>query len=55
MIAATRGNHGLGIAYAGALLGCRVVICVPHGNNPEKNEGMRELGAELRRSWPRLR
>jgi threonine dehydratase len=47
VIAATRGNHGLGIAYAGALLGCRAVICVPHGNNPEKNEGMRALGAEL--------
>lgn len=47
VVAATRGNHGLGVAYAGALLGSPVTICVPHGNNPEKNEGMRGYGAEL--------
>ncbi len=47
VVAATRGNHGLGVAYAGALLGVRVTICVPRGNNPEKNAGMRGLGAEL--------
>ncbi|CAN5847295.1 hypothetical protein BH11MYX2_BH11MYX2_41080 [soil metagenome] len=32
--AATRGNHGAGLAWAGAQLGVPVVICVPHGNNP---------------------
>ncbi len=47
VVAATRGNHGLGVAYAGALLGIPVTICVPNGNNPEKNEGMRGYGAEL--------
>jgi threonine dehydratase len=47
VVAATRGNHGLGLAWAGARLGVRVTICVPLGNNPEKNEGMRGLGAEL--------
>jgi threonine dehydratase len=47
VVAATRGNHGLGVAYAGSLLGVPVTICVPLGNNPEKNEGMRGLGAEL--------
>ena len=47
VIAATRGNHGLGVAWAGSLLGVEVTICVPHGNNPEKNEGMRRLGAKL--------
>lgn len=47
VVAATRGNHGLGIAWAGQRLGTRVTICVPLGNNPEKNEGMRALGAEL--------
>jgi threonine dehydratase len=46
-VAATRGNHGLGLAYAGALLGAPVTLCVPLGNNPEKNEGMRALGARL--------
>jgi len=47
VVAATRGNHGLGVAWAGALLGVPVTICVPHGNNPEKNAGMRGYGAEL--------
>ncbi|HKF45593.1 MAG TPA: threonine/serine dehydratase [Thermoanaerobaculia bacterium] len=47
VVAATRGNHGLGVAYSGSLLGVPVTICVPLGNNPEKNEGMRGLGADL--------
>jgi threonine dehydratase len=47
VVAATRGNHGLGLAWAGSLLGVRVTICVPHGNNPEKNEAMRGFGVEL--------
>jgi threonine dehydratase len=47
VVAATRGNHGLGIAYAGRLLGAPVTICVPVGNNPEKNAAARALGAEL--------
>src|SRR6185295_11719524 len=38
VVAATRGNHGLGLAWAGSLLGAKVTICVPRGNNPEKNE-----------------
>jgi threonine dehydratase len=47
VVAATRGNHGLGLAWAGRLLGAPVTICVPIGNSPEKNEAMRGLGAEL--------
>ena len=47
VVAATRGNHGLGVAYAGSLLQTEVTIFVPKGNNPEKNEGMRGLGATL--------
>jgi threonine dehydratase len=47
VVAATRGNHGLGLAYAGRLLGAPVTVCVPRGNNPEKNEAMRGFGAEL--------
>ncbi len=47
VVAATRGNHGAGLAWAGAELGVPVVICVPHGNNPEKNTAMRGYGAEL--------
>jgi threonine dehydratase len=45
VIAATRGNHGLGIAFAGQAFGVRTTICVPLGNNPDKNAGMRALGA----------
>jgi threonine dehydratase len=47
VVAATRGNHGLGLAFAGARLGAPVTVCVPVGNNPEKNEAMRGLGATL--------
>lgn len=47
VVAATRGNHGLGLAHAGALFGCPVTVCVPVGNNPEKNEAMVALGARL--------
>ena len=47
VIAATRGNHGLAVAWAARRFGVRAVIVVPHGNNPEKNEAMRALGAEL--------
>ncbi|HTO99148.1 MAG TPA: threonine/serine dehydratase [Myxococcales bacterium] len=47
VVAATRGNHGQGLAWAGQLLGIPVTLCVPRGNNPEKNEAMRAFGAEL--------
>lgn len=47
VVAATRGNHGLGLAWAGKLLKVPVTICVPLGNNPEKNEAVQGLGAEL--------
>ncbi|MFQ5700330.1 MAG: threonine/serine dehydratase [Acidobacteriota bacterium] len=47
VVGATRGNYGLGLAWAGRLLGVPVTICVPEGNNPEKNEAMVGLGAEL--------
>jgi threonine dehydratase len=47
VVAATRGNHGQGLAWAGRLLGCPVTICVPLGNNPEKNAAIRGFGATL--------
>jgi threonine dehydratase len=47
VVAATRGNHGLGVAYAAHLFDVAATICVPLGNNPEKNAGMRALGARL--------
>jgi threonine dehydratase len=47
VVAATRGNHGAGLAWAGRIVGVPVTVCVPVGNNPEKNEAMRGFGAEL--------
>lgn len=47
VITATRGNHGLSVAYAARLFGAKAVLVVPHGNNPEKNAGMAALGAEV--------
>ena len=45
VVAASTGNHGQGIAHAASLLGVRATICVPVGNNPEKNAAMRGWGA----------
>ena len=47
VVAATRGNHGLGLAWAGRRLGAPVTVCVPVGNNPEKNAAVVGLGARL--------
>jgi threonine dehydratase len=47
VVAASTGNHGQGIAYAASLLGVRATICVPKGNNPEKNAAMRAWGATV--------
>jgi threonine dehydratase len=47
IVAATRGNHGLGLAHAGKTFGVPVTICVPLGNNPDKNAAIRALGARL--------
>ncbi len=47
VVSASTGNHGQGVAWAGRLLGVPVTICVPVGNNPEKNAAMRALGASV--------
>jgi threonine dehydratase len=48
VVAASTGNHGQGIAYAAHLLGMRATICVPEGNNPEKNAAIRAWGATVK-------
>lgn len=48
MIAASTGNHGQSVAYAGRLFGVRAVIGVPEGANPGKVAAMRALGAKVR-------
>jgi threonine dehydratase len=47
VITATRGNHGLSMAWAGCAFGSRSVLYVPKGNNPEKNALMASYGAEV--------
>lgn len=47
IVGATTGNHGLGLAFAGRQLGVPVTICVPCGNNPEKNAALRAWGARV--------
>jgi threonine dehydratase len=47
VVAASTGNHGQGIAYGAALLGVSATICVPRGNNPEKNAAIRGWGAAI--------
>ena len=47
VIAASTGNHGLGLAWSGAQRGVSVTICVPRSNNPEKSAAIRGLGATV--------
>ena len=47
VVAATRGNHGQGVALAARLVGVKAIIVVPHGNSKEKNRAMTAQGAEL--------
>jgi len=47
VVAASTGNHGQGIAYGATLVGTTATICVPRGNNPEKNAAMRAWGAAV--------
>ena len=47
VVAATRGNHGLGVSWAAKELGIPATICVPVGNSPLKNARIEELGARL--------
>ena len=47
VVAASTGNHGQGLAFAGQKTGARVTICVPVGNNPDKNAAIRGFGAAL--------
>jgi threonine dehydratase len=47
VVAATRGNHGQGVALAALRKGWTATIVVPYGNSRERNRAMQALGAEL--------
>ena len=48
LIAASTGNHGQSLAYAGRAVDVPVTIVVPEDANPAKVTGMERLGAEVR-------
>ncbi len=47
VVVATRGNHGLAVAWAGRLFGVPCTVVVPEGNNPELNRIVESFGADL--------
>jgi threonine dehydratase len=47
VIAASTGNHGQSLAYAGAVFGVPVTIVAPQGANPLKLAAMRAYGATI--------
>jgi threonine dehydratase len=47
LVAASTGNHAQSVAYAGKVIGARVVIVMPNGVSRVKVEAVRDLGAEV--------
>jgi len=47
VVAASAGNHGMGVAYAARLIGAAATIVVPSGAVAVKLAGIRALGAEV--------
>jgi threonine dehydratase len=47
ILVATRGNHGLAMAWAGQWFNVPCTVVVPEGNNPEINRTIESYGAEL--------
>ena len=47
LVAASTGNHGQSVAYAGRTFDVPVTICVPEDANPKKVEAMEQFGAQI--------
>ncbi len=47
ILGCSTGNHGQSLAFAARHFGADCTIVVPLGNNPEKNQAIRDLGANL--------
>jgi len=47
VLVATRGNHGLAMAWAGRFFNVPCTVVVPEGNNPEINRIVESFGADL--------
>jgi threonine dehydratase len=48
VVAASTGNHGLGVAYALSALGGKGIVCVPGHASPVKVAAIRRYGVEVR-------
>lgn len=48
VVAASSGNHGAAVAYAGRVLGVPVIVFVPAGASPVKMSAMQRFGADVR-------
>ena len=55
IVAASAGNHGLGIAYAARALGISATIYIPSTAPAVKRDGIVALGAKVDATAPRLR
>ncbi|WP_337997683.1 threonine/serine dehydratase [Oleispirillum naphthae] len=47
VVTASSGNHGLGVAFIAARLGCPATVIVPDGCTPIKMSGLKALGARV--------
>jgi threonine dehydratase len=47
VVAASGGNHGLGVAWAAAHLGVPAIICVPSTSSAVKADRIRDTGAQV--------
>ncbi|MBQ9942200.1 MAG: diaminopropionate ammonia-lyase [Christensenellaceae bacterium] len=47
LVTATDGNHGKGVAWAAAQMGCRAVVLMPGGTAESRVQAIRALGAEV--------
>jgi threonine dehydratase len=47
VVAASTGNHGQSVAYAGRLFGCKATIFMPEKSNPLKVAAARSFGADI--------
>src|SRR5262245_11843817 len=54
VVAASTGNHGAAVAFAGRQLGVPAVIFLPTNPNPVKAKRIRDLGATLVEAGPDL-
>jgi threonine dehydratase len=47
ILGCSTGNHGQSLAFSARRFGVQCTIVVPQGNNPDKNDAIRRLGADL--------